>query len=279
VTIAEDSTAWPGVTRPTKSGGLGFSFKWNMGWMHDTLEYFEKDPIYRRFHQDLLTFAMMYEHSEHFIMPLSHDEMVHLKGSLYGKMPGDHWQKMANLRALLAYQVTRPGKSLLFMGIELAAPEEWNHDQSLPWHLLDDPSRAAFMAYVARLGEVYKRLPPFWGEDPEPEGFEWIDIADRANSIFSYLRRTGDDHAIVVLNLTPVPHERYRIGVPEWGEYLVALSSDDQRWGGSGYGAADRARVDDVPWHGRRYSVELTLPPLGVLVLVPSRLAGAVTPA
>ena len=279
VTIAEDSTAWPGVTQPTRNGGLGFSFKWNMGWMHDTLEYFEKDPIYRRYHQDLLTFAMMYEHSEHFIMPLSHDEMVHLKGSLYGKMPGDHWQKMANLRALLAYQVTRPGKSLLFMGTELAPPEEWNHDESLPWHLLDDPSRAAFMAYLSRLGEMYKRLPPLWGEDPEPEGFAWIDIADHANSVFSYLRRSGEDHAVVVLNLTPVPHDRYRIGVPEWGEYLVALSSDDQRWGGSGHGAVSRVRVDDVPWHGRRYSVELTLPPLGALVLVPSRLAGAVTPA
>jgi 1,4-alpha-glucan branching enzyme len=279
VTIAEDSTAWPGVTRSTRSGGLGFSFKWNMGWMHDTLEYFEKDPIYRRFHQDLLTFAMMYEHSEHFIMPLSHDEMVHLKGSLYAKMPGDHWQRLANLRALLAYQVTRPGKSLLFMGTEFAPPEEWNHDQSLPWHLLDDPSRAAFMAYVARLGEVYQRLPAFWRDDPVPEGFEWIDIADRANSVFSYLRRSGEDHAVVVLNLTPVPHDRYRIGVPEWGEYLVALSSDDQRWGGSGYGAVDRVRVDDVPWHGRRYSVELTLPPLGALVLVPSRLAAAVAPA
>ncbi|HEX5970464.1 MAG TPA: 1,4-alpha-glucan branching protein GlgB [Gemmatimonadaceae bacterium] len=279
VTIAEDSTAWPGVTRSTKSGGLGFSFKWNMGWMHDTLAYFEKDPVFRRHHQDLLTFAMMYEHSEHFIMPLSHDEMVHLKGSLYGKMPGDHWQKLANLRALLAYQVTRPGKSLLFMGSELAPPDEWNHDLSLPWHLLEDPARAAFMAYVARLGELYKRFSPFWAEDPEPEGFEWIDIADRANSVFSYLRRSGDDHAVVVLNLTPVPHDHYRIGVPEWGEYLVALSSDDPRWGGSGYGATERVRVDDVPWHGRRYSVELTLPPLGVLVLVPSRLAGAVTPA
>ena len=279
VTIAEDSTAWPGVTRSTRSGGLGFTFKWNMGWMHDTLEYFEKDPIYRRHHQDLLTFAMVYEHSEHFIMPLSHDEMVHLKGSLYGKMPGDHWQKLANLRALLAYQITRPGKSLLFMGSELATPDEWNHDQSLPWHLLDDPSRAAFMAYVARLGALYKHLPPLWGADPEPEGFEWVDIADRSNSILSYLRRSGDDHAVVVLNLTPVPHERYRIGVPEWGEYLFALSSDDQRWGGSGFGAADRVRVDDVPWHGRRYSVEITLPPLSALVLVPSRLAALVTPA
>jgi 1,4-alpha-glucan branching enzyme len=247
--------------------------------MHDTLAYFEKDPVFRRHHQDLLTFAMMYEHSEHFIMPLSHDEMVHLKGSLYGKMPRDHWQKLANLRALLAYQVTRPGKSLLFMGTELAVPDEWNHDQSLPWHLLDDPSRAAFMAFIARLGALYRQLPPLWRDDPQPEGFEWIDIADRANSVLSYLRRSGDDHAIVVLNLTPVPHERYRIGVPEWGEYLFALNSDDQRWAGSGLGACERVRVDDVPWHGRRYSVEITLPPLSALVLVPSRLAGLVAPA
>ncbi|HET7188039.1 MAG TPA: 1,4-alpha-glucan branching protein GlgB, partial [Gemmatimonadaceae bacterium] len=156
VTIAEDSTAWPGVTRPIRAGGLGFTFKWNMGWMHDTLGYFERDPIYRRFHQDELTFAMVYEHSEHFIMPLSHDEMVHLKGSLYEKMPGDHWQKLANMRALLAYQVTRPGKSLLFMGTELAEPTEWNHDQSLNWHLLQEPDRAAFMAFMERLGAVYR---------------------------------------------------------------------------------------------------------------------------
>jgi 1,4-alpha-glucan branching enzyme len=279
VTIAEDSTAWPGVTRSIGDGGLGFTFKWNMGWMHDTLEYFSKDPIYRKHHQDLLTFAMVYEHSEHFIMPLSHDEMVHLKGSLYEKMPGDHWQKLANLRSLLAYQVTRPGKSLLFMGTELAPADEWSHDASLDWHLLDDPSRAAFMAFVARLGALYQRLPPLWREDAVPEGFEWIDASDRASSIFSFLRRSGGDHAVVVLNLTPVPHETYRVGVPEHGEYLCALSTDDVRWGGSGYGARERVNADDIPWHGRRYSVELALPPLGALLLVPARLALAVQSA
>ena len=271
ITIAEDSTAWPGVTRSLREGGLGFDFKWNMGWMHDTLQYFARDPVYRRHHQDELTFAMVYEHSEQFIMPLSHDEMVHLKGSLYGKMPGDHWQRLANLRALLAYQLTRPGKSLLFMGTELATPDEWNHDQSLEWHRLQEPDRAAFMEYVARLGAVYRALPALWQGDGEPRGFEWIDVSDRASSVLSYLRRSGDAHAVVVLNLTPSPHGSYRIGVPEAGEYVRVLSSDDVQWGGSGYGHRDRVTADDIPFHGRRFSIELPLPPLSAQVLVPSR--------
>ncbi len=275
VTIAEDSTAWPGVTRPIREGGLGFTFKWNMGWMHDTLGYFERDPLYRRFHQDELTFAMVYEHSEHFIMPLSHDEMVHLKGSLYEKMPGDRWQKLANLRALLTYQVTRPGKTLLFMGTELATPKEWDHDQSLPWHLLHEPDRAAFMEYVARLGHVYRALPALWECDGEPRGFEWIDVADREQSVLSYLRRDGGQHVVVVLNLTPTPHARYRIGVPERGEYRVVLSSDDAAWGGSGFGSSASVVADDIPSHGRRYSIELALPPLSALVLVPAHQAPA----
>ncbi len=273
ITIAEDSTAWPGVTRPIREGGLGFTFKWNMGWMHDTLTYFERDSVYRRFHQDDLTFAMVYEHSEHFIMPLSHDEMVHLKGSMYQKMPGDHWQKLANLRALLAYQITRPGKSLLFMGTELAAPDEWNHDQSLPWHLLHQPDRAAFMAYVSRLGRVYRELPALWKCDDEPRGFEWIDVADRESSVLSYIRRDGEEQVVVVLNLTPTPHHGYRIGVPEAGEYVLALSTDDARWGGSGYAERRRVASDEIPSHGRRYSLALTLPPLAALVLVPARSA------
>ena len=270
VTIAEDSTAWPGVTRLVGEGGLGFSFKWNMGWMHDTLAYFSRDSLYRRHHQDEITFAMVYEQSERFIMPLSHDEMVHLKGSLYGKMPGDHWGKLANLRALFAYQVTRPGKSLLFMGSELASPGEWNHDQSLDWHLLEDPSRAAFMEYVARLGALYQETPALWRSDDDPQGFEWVDVNDRANSVLSYLRRTDDAHALVVLNLTPTAHPRYRIGVPDSGDYVLALSTDDTRWGGSGYAAFERVTADDVPYHGRRHSVELALPPLSALVLVPA---------
>ena len=271
VTIAEDSTAWPGVTRPIRAGGLGFTFKWNMGWMHDTLAYFERDPIYRRHHQDELTFAMVYEHSEHFIMPLSHDEMVHLKGSLYEKMPGDHWQKLATMRALLAYQVTRPGKSLLFMGTEMAEPSEWNHDQSLNWHLLQQPDRAAFMAYVARLGEVYREHPPLWKSDSDPQGFEWIDASDRDNSVLSYLRWTGESHAVVILNLTPVPHPGYRIGVPEMTEYVRVLSSDDTAWGGSGFGEFSRLPAHDIPYHGRRYSIELDLAPMAAIVLVPGR--------
>src|SRR5258706_1048820 len=271
MTVAEDSTAWPGVSRPIEEGGLGFTFKWNMGWMHDTIEYFERPPIFRSYHQDSLTFAMIYEHSEHFIMPLSHDEMVHMKGSLYAKMPGDHWQRMANLRALLAYQITRPGKSLLFMGSELAQPEEWNHDESLPWHLLEWPDRAAFQAYVARLGHVYREHPALWQLDSEPRGFEWIDVADLANSVLSYLRRGNDGFAVVVLNLPPTPHGGYRIGVPEQRTYEIVLSTDATEWGGSGYGARTAVDADDIPYHGRRYSVELPLPPLSVLVLAPAR--------
>jgi 1,4-alpha-glucan branching enzyme len=206
-------------------------------------------------------------------MPLSHDEMVHMKGSLYEKMPGDHWQRLANLRALLAYQVTRPGKSLLFMGTELAPPAEWNHDQSLPWHLLEDPTRAAFRDYVARLGALYQQLPPLWRGDAETHGFEWIDVSDRASSVLSYVRWADGEHVVVLLNLTPSPREHYRIGVPESGEYRVALSTDDPRWGGSGYGAQSSIHADDVPYHGRRYSVQLTLPPLSVMILVPAHVA------
>ena len=269
VTVAEDSTAWPGVTKPIRDGGLGFTFKWNMGWMHDTLAYFEKDPLYRRYHQDLLTFAMIYEHSEHFTMPLSHDEMVHLKGSLYEKMPGDHWQKLANLRTLFAYMVTRPGKSLLFMGSEIAEPCEWNHDQSLDWHLAEQPDRAGFMRFMERLGRVYRERSAFWQLDCEPRGFEWIDVNDRANSVLSYLRRSDDGHAVVVLNLTPNPHAAYRIGVPDSGEYACLLSTDAGEWGGSGFGQFESVHADDVPYHGRRYSIEVPLAPLSALVMAP----------
>jgi 1,4-alpha-glucan branching enzyme len=192
---------------------------------------------------------------------------------LYAKMPGDHWQKLANLRALLAYQVTRPGKSLLFMGTELAQPDEWNHDISLPWHLRETPDRGAFVAYVAALGAMYRQHSAFWQCDGETRGFEWIDIGDRANSVVSYLRRSNDGVAVVVLNLTPTPHGRYRVGVPDCCSYDVALSTDATEWGGSGYGYHTGAIVhaDDIPYHGRRYSVDLALPPLSVLVLIPTR--------
>ncbi len=269
VTIAEESTSWTGVTTPVNRGGLGFTFKWNMGWMHDTLDYFSHDPVHRRFHHDQLTFAMLYEYSERFIMPLSHDEMVHLKGSLLSKMPGDEWQKLANLRLLLAYMFTRPGKKLLFMGTELAPWTEWNHDVSLDWHLRDQPSRAAFGNFVKQLSALYKARPALWRDDSSWEGFSWIDVADKENSVIAYVRRAGESHVVVVLNLTPVPRERYRVGVPSSGRYTRLLSSDDQAWGGSGYGHFDDAPTDPSPFHGHAQSLELTLPPLAALVLAP----------
>jgi 1,4-alpha-glucan branching enzyme len=266
-TIAEESTAWPGVTKPAGESGLGFTFKWNMGWMHDTLQYFAFDPIYRHYHHNLLTFSMMYEYSERFVMPLSHDEVVHLKGSLLGKMPGDEWQKFANLRLLLAYQYTRPGKSLLFMGTELAPWGEWNHDVSLPWHTGAEPMRAAFGAYMAELGRVYHGSPAFWRHDHDPEGFHWIDVNDRDNSVYSYVRRAGDERRVVVLNMTPVPRTDYRIGCPAEGEYELVLSSDDERFGGSGFAVRERVSSDPIPFHGYPQSIAVSLPPLGAIVL------------
>ena len=268
-TVAEESTAWPGVTRPVREGGLGFSFKWNMGWMHDTLAYFEHDPIHRRYHQDQLTFAMIYEYNERFLMPLSHDEVVHLKRSLVDKMPGDEWQRLANLRLLLAYQYTRPGKKLLFMGTEIAQRAEWNHDASLDWHLGAEPLRAGFGEYMVELGRLYHAHSPLWRRDHEPEGFQWVDTADRENSVLSYMRRDGDRHLLVVLNFTPVPREHYRVGVPDGGAYVQLLSTDEARFGGSGYPMVERAAVEAVPFHGFAQSVRLTLPPLGALVLGP----------
>ncbi|MHB1072769.1 MAG: 1,4-alpha-glucan branching protein GlgB [Gemmatimonadaceae bacterium] len=267
ITVAEESTAWPGVTKPVHEGGLGFTFKWNMGWMHDTLLYFSKDPLYRRHHQDTLTFAMLYEYTERFVMPLSHDEVVHLKGSLLSKMPGDEWQKLANLRVLLGYQVARPGKSLLFMGTELAPWAEWNHDTSLDWHLLEAPSRAAFERYVAQLGALYQHCPPMWRNDPSWEGFGWIDVSDRENSVISFVRWDGLDHVVVVMNLTPVPRENYRIGAPSIGTYVELLNSDAGMWGGSGYPTKGRVDSEAAPFHGYPQSMTLTLPPLSVLVL------------
>ncbi|MDQ3997265.1 MAG: 1,4-alpha-glucan branching protein GlgB [Gemmatimonadota bacterium] len=275
VTVAEESTAWPGVTKPANEGGLGFTFKWNMGWMHDTLLYFEKEPVHRRFHQDLLTFSMVYEYTERFVMPLSHDEVVHLKKSLFDKMPGDQWQKLANLRLLLAYQYTRPGKALLFMGTELAVWSEWNHDQSLDWHLLHDPARGAFRRFVERLGAVYRASSPLWHNDYSWEGFSWIDIADRDNSTLSYVRWDGMEHVVVVFNLTPVPREQYRIGAPTPGTYVQLLSTDDMEWGGSGYGTPARVDTEPAPFHGYAQSMVLTLPPLGAVILARAEHAAA----
>jgi 1,4-alpha-glucan branching enzyme len=237
--------------------------------MHDTLTYFEKDPIYRRFHQDQLTFAMVYEYNERFVMPLSHDEVVHMKGSLLEKMPGDQWQKLANLRLLLAYLYTRPGKKLLFMGTELAPYDEWNHDTSLPWHLQDLPAHAAFGAYVEELGRLYHSRSALWRHDHDPSGFRWIDLSDGDNSVLSYARCDGDDHVVVVLNFTPVPRQQYRVGVPDDVTYVQLLSTDDTRYGGSGYPTPQRVEAEPVPFHGFPQSVRLTLPPLGAVILAP----------
>jgi 1,4-alpha-glucan branching enzyme len=267
--VAEESTSWPGVTQSVTQGGLGFTFKWNMGWMHDTLSYFARDPVHRRFHHDTLTFAMLYEHSETFIMPLSHDEVVHGKGSLYNKMPGDPWQKLANLRLLLAYQFTRPGKQLLFMGTELAPEREWDHDSSLDWHLAEQPQRAALQRYIEELGRLYQQTPELWRKDPDPEGFAWIDCSDRDNSVICYVRRDSDRHVVIVLNLTPVPRENYRIGAPKAGAYVARLSSDDERYGGSGFATCTEVQTEPVPFHGCEQSMRLRLPPLGALILFP----------
>jgi 1,4-alpha-glucan branching enzyme len=266
-TVAEESTAWPGVTKPIAQGGLGFTFKWNMGWMHDTLRYFARDPIHRGFHLDDLTFAMLYEYSEHFTMPLSHDEVVHGKGSLLNKMAGDAWQKFANLRLLFAYLYTRPGKKLLFMGSELAAEREWSHERSLDWHLASDPMRAGLMRYLEELGALYKRSTCLWQSDGDPAGFRWIECEDRQNSVLSYLRHDGRDSLIVVCNFTPVPREGYRLGVPDASEIATLLSSDDARFGGSGYQAPPRMKTENLSWQGFTRSIQLPLPPLAAIVL------------
>ena len=274
--IAEESTAWGGVSAPVDEGGLGFAFKWNMGWMHDTLAYLARDPVHRPWHHDQITFAMLYEFSERFINPLSHDEVVHGKGSLLARMPGDEWQRFANLRLLLAYMYTRPGKQLLFMGTELAPWTEWDHDRSLPWNLLDDPPHRDFERFVAELGRIYREQPALWRRDPDPGGFQWIDCSDRASSVLAYLRwdetRAGSptpDHLVTVLNFTPVPRAPYRIGVPRATGYAVLLDTDEARWGGSEHKLADRVAAEPTPWHGQPCSIELALPPLAALVLRP----------
>ncbi|MFO7179740.1 MAG: 1,4-alpha-glucan branching protein GlgB [Pseudomonadota bacterium] len=270
-TVAEESTAWGGVTRPASEGGLGFTFKWNMGWMHDTLAFFSKEPIHRKYHVDQLTFAMLYEYTESFINSISHDEVVHGKGALIEKMPGDLWQKLANVRLLLTYQYTRPGKQLVFMGAEFGQHSEWNCDASIDWHLAEEPQRRALMDFIAELGRLYRSTPAFWRSDTHPESFEWIDCSDRENTVLSYLRRDGNDFVVVVLNFTPVPRDNYRIGVPVAGRYVERLSSDDLRFGGSEYETLAVVEADPIPTHGRPYSVKLRIPPLGALVLALSK--------
>jgi 1,4-alpha-glucan branching enzyme len=265
MTIAEESTAWPGVSAPTYDGGLGFLYKWNMGWMNDTLEYLHEDPVHRKYHHDSLTFSMVYAYSEHYIMPLSHDEVVHGKGSLWGKMPGDGWQKAANLRLLYGHMYGHPGKKLLFMGSEFGQVAEWNHDHSIEWHLEDVPLHKGLMTYVRDLNALYRDHESLWND--EPGGFRWIDFSDWEQSIISYERLADDDRLFFVFNFTPVPRENYRIGVPEDGMYEEILNSDAESYGGSGMGNFGEVEATPVPYHGRPASLVLTLPPLSMLVL------------
>ncbi|CAN5898949.1 1,4-alpha-glucan branching protein GlgB [soil metagenome] len=266
-TVAEESTSWPRVTGPVAEGGLGFTFKWNMGWMHDTLDYFALDPIHRRYHHQLLTFSMMYEYSEHFIMPLSHDEVVHGKGTLLAKMPGDEWQQFANLRALYAYQYTRPGKPLLFMGGELGARREWNHDASLDWHLEREPLHGGLSRFLADLGATYRARPELWRPDPDPSGFSWLEPDDSDHSVYSYFRRDGDRILLVLLNLTPVPRHEYRSGAPLAGRYSMVLNSDDPRYGGGGFGLISELQAESLAWQQQPASFRVGLPPLGAVLL------------
>jgi 1,4-alpha-glucan branching enzyme len=271
IVSAEESTAWPGVSRPVDEGGLGFTFKWNMGWMHDTLQYLAREPVHRRFHHDELTFAALYEQSERFIMPLSHDEVVHGKGSLLEKMPGDPWQKFANLRLLFTYQYTRPGKKLLFMGAELAPHGEWDPYHSLEWHLAKDPYRVGLARLLEVLGWLYLEHPCLWRSDPEPQGFAWIDCSDRDQCVVSYRRRHGEDELVVVLNATPVPRVDYRIGAPHPGLWVEKLSTDARGFGGSDFETLASVVAEPISCHGHPQSILLRLPPLSCLVLAPAR--------
>jgi len=268
-TVAEESTAWPMVSRPLYLGGLGFGFKWDMGWMHDTLSYFAEDPVYRRFHQDQLTFRGIYAWTENFVLPLSHDEVVYGKGSLFGKMPGDRWQRFANLRLLYAWMFGQPGKKLLFMGGELAQEREWDHESSLDWHLLADPDHAALGRWLEDLNRFYRGQPAMHQLDCAPGGFSWIDGTDAENSVLSFVRQgeAGAAPVVAVFNFTPVPRHNYRIGVPGGGYWREALNSDARDYGGSGMGNMGGIEASPLPLHGRSHSLALTLPPLAAVFL------------
>jgi 1,4-alpha-glucan branching enzyme len=272
ITIAEESTAWPQVTRPPYLGGLGFSFKWNMGWMHDTLRYFQRDSIYRKFHQNDLTFAMLYHHNENFILPLSHDEVVHGKGSLVRKMPGDDWQQFANLRTLLGYQWLFPGKKLMFMGGEIGQRAEWNENGTVDWSLLEQgPYHCGLQRFLEDLNRLYQTEPALWQSDYESEGFRWIDCSDHESSVLSFLRQNQDHSSqiVVILNLTPVPRTNYRVGVPRSGVWREVLNSDAQLYGGSNCGNAGAVIAEAYQVHGQPFSAPFTLPPLCVLAFRP----------
>jgi 1,4-alpha-glucan branching enzyme len=270
--VAEESTAWGGVTRPASAGGLGFSHKWNMGWMHDTLDYLSHDPIYRRYHHSELTFGLLYAWSEHFILPLSHDEVVHGKGSLIGKMPGDPWRRRANLRAMLAWMWAHPGKQLVFMGGEFGQEREWSNERELDWYLLDDPAYAGIQRVVTDLNRTYKQTPALWQMDSNPDGFAWVDSGNADQNVLSFIRRdaTGAPGLVCVANFSAEPRSNFRVGVPHAGAWLEVLNTDAEVYGGSNAGNLGRVVADaEVGWNGQPASVVLTLPPLAVLWLVP----------
>lgn len=266
-TIAEESTAWPMVTRPTYVGGLGFGMKWNMGWMHDTLDYFSKDPIFRKYHHNQLTFSIWYAFSENFLLPLSHDEVVHGKGSLIGKMPGDEWQRNANLRLLFGYMYGHPGKKLLFMGGEIGQWKEWNHEEGLEWFVLEYPFHRGIRDWVKDLNHLYRNEPALYELDFSPDGFEWVDFHDWQQSIISFIRKgkERDKSILIVCNFTPLPRYNYLVGVPEGGFWKELLNSDSEFYSGSGMGNGGGAVTTSIPWNGRPYSLSLTLPPLSVI--------------
>jgi 1,4-alpha-glucan branching enzyme len=271
-TYAEESTAWPMVSRPTYVGGLGFGMKWDMGWMHDTLAYFSQNPIHRKYHHNHLTFRMLYGFTENFVLPLSHDEVVHGKGSLIGKMPGDEWQKFANLRLLFGYMFAQPGKKLLFMGDEFGQVREWTHDASLEWHVLQYAFHRGVQFWVEQLNRVYREQPALHELDTDPAGFEWVDANDNQTSVLSFLRKgkSPTDTVLIVCNFTPVPRLEYRLGVPFGGYWRELLNSDATDYAGSGMGNGGGVRAEYLPAHGRPHSLRMTLPPLAVLFLKPA---------
>ncbi|PZR37061.1 MAG: 1,4-alpha-glucan branching enzyme [Azospira oryzae] len=269
ITIAEESTAWPGVSRPTYLGGLGFGQKWMMGWMHDTLDYFQKDPIHRKYHQNEISFSIIYAFTENFMLPLSHDEVVHGKGSLIGRMPGDEWQRFANLRLMYGYMFTHPGTKLLFMGGEFGQTAEWKHDSSLDWHLLNYDLHRGVKETIKDLNALYKSELALYQYPFDDRGFEWVDYSDRENSVMIYMRKSDrkEDNLLVICNFTPAVREHYRIGVPARGTWKEVFNSDDRKYGGSGVTLSGLLATSPVKYHGKDYSFTITLPPLGCLVL------------
>jgi 1,4-alpha-glucan branching enzyme len=265
--FAEESTAWPGVSRPVDMGGLGFTYKWNMGWMNDTLSYISEEPVHRKHHHDKMTFGLVYAFDENFVLPLSHDEVVHGKGSLLGRMPGDEWQRFANLRAYLTSMYVHPGKKLLFMGSELASYQEWNHDRSLDWHLLEHEVHKGVQNLVRDLNALYRRTPALYEVDFDASGFEWINWDDRDNSVLSWIRRDkSGGYVICVTNFTPVVRYDYQVGVPEQGRFIEIMNTDSERYAGSGVGNDVLTTSDDAS-HGRPHSLRVTIPPLATLIL------------